>query len=244
MWFLTDRSISNDWPSGRRTKINLTSSIIGKIDSDRDIHEFHVTNDQEFLWTAKDSPPPKAYGGHKCSIDSSGSFSNQSIVSRSPRGEKSDCALSFEICKISQHWNCRETYGQSGDNSLDNALPLEFHFYLISLSAMTIFCTCILSLYVSEIFLWGPGQSKWTAGTFCRRMRRKKKQGVTEGDGASILLLVALAPVICSAGILDPWQWARSDRIEVNIPWLPCNCPLSLQTQCTLVESISNHFEE
>lgn len=24
------------------------------------------------------------------------------------------------------------------------------------------------------------------------------------------------------AGILDPFSWARSDRIEVNIPWLPC----------------------
>jgi len=43
------------------------------------------------------------------------------------------------------------------------------------------------------------------------------------GEGALVLLLVALTPVICSAGILDPWQWARSDRIEVNIPWLPCN---------------------
>lgn len=42
-------------------------------------------------------------------------------------------------------------------------------------------------------------------------------------EGALVLLLVALTPVICSAGILDPWQWARSDRIEVNIPWLPCN---------------------
>lgn len=57
---------------------------------------------------------------------------------------------------------------------------------------------------------------------------RRKKQGVTEGEGASILLFVALAPVICSAGILDPWQWARSDRIEVNIPWLPCNYFLQL----------------
>ncbi|XP_029679814.1 pancreatic triacylglycerol lipase-like isoform X1 [Formica exsecta] len=41
------------------------------------------------------------------------------------------------------------------------------------------------------------------------------------GEGALVLLLVAFTPVICSAGILDPWQWARSDRIEVNIPWLP-----------------------
>ncbi|KAG7212404.1 hypothetical protein KM043_012722 [Ampulex compressa] len=54
-------------------------------------------------------------------------------------------------------------------------------------------------------------------------MRRSgiKRQGVAKGEGASILLLIALTPVICSAGILDPWQWARSDRIEVNIPWLP-----------------------
>lgn len=56
---------------------------------------------------------------------------------------------------------------------------------------------------------------------------RRKKRGVTEGGEASILLLVALTPVICSAGILDPWQWARSDRIDVNIPWLPCNYILS-----------------
>ncbi|XP_006618059.1 pancreatic lipase-related protein 2-like isoform X4 [Apis dorsata] len=52
-------------------------------------------------------------------------------------------------------------------------------------------------------------------------MMRKKKQRVIEDEKASILLFVALAPVICSAGVLDPWQWARSDRIEVNIPWLP-----------------------
>ncbi|XP_012344813.1 pancreatic triacylglycerol lipase-like isoform X3 [Apis florea] len=52
------------------------------------------------------------------------------------------------------------------------------------------------------------------------RMRRKKQRAI-EDEGASILLFVALAPVICSAGVLDPWQWARSDRIEVNIPWLP-----------------------
>lgn len=52
---------------------------------------------------------------------------------------------------------------------------------------------------------------------------RRKKQRAIEDEGASILLFVALAPVICSAGVLDPWQWARSDRIEVNIPWLPCN---------------------
>jgi len=51
-----------------------------------------------------------------------------------------------------------------------------------------------------------------------------KRQGVcNNGKGALYLLLVTLAPIICSAGILDPWQWARSDRIEVNIPWLPCN---------------------
>lgn len=55
----------------------------------------------------------------------------------------------------------------------------------------------------------------------------RKKQGVTEGGEASILLLVALIPVICSAGILDPWRWARSDRTDVNIPWLPCNYILS-----------------
>lgn len=50
------------------------------------------------------------------------------------------------------------------------------------------------------------------------------RRGVGDnGEGALILLFVALTPIICSAGILDPWQWARSDRIEVNIPWLPCN---------------------
>ncbi|XP_008212238.1 pancreatic triacylglycerol lipase isoform X2 [Nasonia vitripennis] len=53
------------------------------------------------------------------------------------------------------------------------------------------------------------------------RRRGVRKQGNSECEGALVLLLVALAPVICSAGILDPWQWARSDRIEVNIPWLP-----------------------
>ncbi|XP_043465079.1 pancreatic triacylglycerol lipase-like isoform X1 [Leptopilina heterotoma] len=54
-------------------------------------------------------------------------------------------------------------------------------------------------------------------------MRRSgaRKHGGAEGEGALVLLLVALAPILCSAGILDPWQWARSDRIEVNIPWLP-----------------------
>ncbi|XP_011149496.1 pancreatic triacylglycerol lipase isoform X1 [Harpegnathos saltator] len=46
-------------------------------------------------------------------------------------------------------------------------------------------------------------------------------RGVGDGEGPLFLLLIALTPVICSAGILDPWQWARSDRIEVNIPWLP-----------------------
>ncbi|XP_033223397.1 pancreatic triacylglycerol lipase-like isoform X2 [Belonocnema kinseyi] len=53
-------------------------------------------------------------------------------------------------------------------------------------------------------------------------MRRSgaRKRRAAEGDKL-ILLLVTLAPVLCSAGILDPWQWARSDRIEVNIPWLP-----------------------
>lgn len=49
------------------------------------------------------------------------------------------------------------------------------------------------------------------------------------GKGALVLLLVAFTPVICSAGILDPWQWARSDRIEVNIPWLPCNYQLIVE---------------
>lgn len=48
-------------------------------------------------------------------------------------------------------------------------------------------------------------------------------RGIGDGEGALVLLFIALTPVICSAGILDPWQWARSDRIEVNIPWLPCN---------------------
>lgn len=52
---------------------------------------------------------------------------------------------------------------------------------------------------------------------------RRKKQRIIEDKRASILLFVALVPIICSAGVLDPWQWARSDRIEVNIPWLPCN---------------------
>lgn len=55
------------------------------------------------------------------------------------------------------------------------------------------------------------------------RRRGVKKQGKSECEGAlAILLLVAFAPVICSAGILDSWQWARSDRMEVNILWLPC----------------------
>lgn len=50
------------------------------------------------------------------------------------------------------------------------------------------------------------------------------RRGVGDnGEGTLVLLFVALTPIICSAGILDPWQWARSDRIEVNIPWLPCN---------------------
>ena len=49
-----------------------------------------------------------------------------------------------------------------------------------------------------------------------------RTQGNSASEGALVLLLAALAPAICSGGILDPWQWARSDRIEVNIPWLPC----------------------
>lgn len=67
-------------------------------------------------------------------------------------------------------------------------------------------------------------------------MRRSgvKNIGVAEGEGVSILLLIALAPVLCSAGILDPWQWARSDRIEVNIPWLPCNYHLRQFTKTRL----------
>ncbi|XP_063992113.1 pancreatic triacylglycerol lipase-like isoform X2 [Diachasmimorpha longicaudata] len=54
-------------------------------------------------------------------------------------------------------------------------------------------------------------------------MRRigARSEASAEIQGALILLLVALTPTLCSAGILDPWQWARSDRIEVNIPWLP-----------------------
>nr|KAF7412973.1 hypothetical protein H0235_012824 [Vespula pensylvanica] len=54
-------------------------------------------------------------------------------------------------------------------------------------------------------------------------MRRSdtSKYDVSEVAGVTILLLVALTPALCSAGILDPFQWARSDRIEVNIPWLP-----------------------
>ncbi|KAK0175918.1 hypothetical protein PV328_000107 [Microctonus aethiopoides] len=42
-----------------------------------------------------------------------------------------------------------------------------------------------------------------------------------EIERALILLIAALIPVVYSAGILDSWQWARSDKIEVNIPWLP-----------------------
>lgn len=33
-------------------------------------------------------------------------------------------------------------------------------------------------------------------------------------------ILLGLQPAF--GGILDPFNWARSDRIEVNIPWLPC----------------------
>ncbi|XP_011306822.1 pancreatic triacylglycerol lipase isoform X3 [Fopius arisanus] len=42
-----------------------------------------------------------------------------------------------------------------------------------------------------------------------------------EIQGPVILFFLTLGPILGSAGILDPWQWARSDRIEVNIPWLP-----------------------
>ncbi|KAL7299142.1 hypothetical protein TKK_0007742 [Trichogramma kaykai] len=53
------------------------------------------------------------------------------------------------------------------------------------------------------------------------RRRGARQQGNSVNEGAILLLFVSLTPIICSAGILDPWQWARSDRIEVNIPWLP-----------------------
>lgn len=36
------------------------------------------------------------------------------------------------------------------------------------------------------------------------------------------LQVVLLSAEIISAGILDPFNWARADRLEVNIPWLPC----------------------
>ncbi|XP_020283949.1 pancreatic triacylglycerol lipase-like isoform X2 [Pseudomyrmex gracilis] len=62
-------------------------------------------------------------------------------------------------------------------------------------------------------------------------MRRSgMNRRANNGEGALILLLVALTPVICSAGILDPWtQWARSDQIEVNLPWLR---PFLNETRC------------
>lgn len=49
-----------------------------------------------------------------------------------------------------------------------------------------------------------------------------KNRYFAEIERALILLIAALIPVVYSAGILDSWQWARSDKIEVNIPWLPC----------------------
>lgn len=39
--------------------------------------------------------------------------------------------------------------------------------------------------------------------------------------GAS-LACIALLGRPSDAGILDQFNWARADRIEVNLPWLPC----------------------
>ncbi|XP_011306820.1 pancreatic triacylglycerol lipase isoform X1 [Fopius arisanus] len=55
------------------------------------------------------------------------------------------------------------------------------------------------------------------------KMRRigARPRVFAEIQGPVILFFLTLGPILGSAGILDPWQWARSDRIEVNIPWLP-----------------------
>ncbi|XP_015514393.1 pancreatic triacylglycerol lipase-like isoform X2 [Neodiprion virginianus] len=55
-----------------------------------------------------------------------------------------------------------------------------------------------------------------------RRIVAGQKRVDEDSMGSTLVLALAifLAPAICHAGILDPWQWARSDRIEVNIPWL------------------------
>lgn len=57
-----------------------------------------------------------------------------------------------------------------------------------------------------------------------RRIVAGQKQVDKDSMGLTSALALALflSPAICHAGILDPWQWARSDRLEVNIPWLPC----------------------
>lgn len=53
-------------------------------------------------------------------------------------------------------------------------------------------------------------------------------------------ILLGLQPAF--GGILDPFNWARSDRIEVNIPWLPCEYLLKFITKQLVVTqySISN----
>ena len=37
-----------------------------------------------------------------------------------------------------------------------------------------------------------------------------------------ILCLLVLSGRPATAGILDSFNWGRADKIEVNIPWLPC----------------------
>lgn len=37
-----------------------------------------------------------------------------------------------------------------------------------------------------------------------------------------LLAYVTLLGRSTNAGILDQFNWARADRIEVNLPWLPC----------------------
>lgn len=66
-----------------------------------------------------------------------------------------------------------------------------------------------------------------------RRIAGPKKELIittattTTSKGPLLILFITLTPIAYStaaaaAGILDPWQWTRSDKIEVNIPWLPC----------------------
>ncbi|XP_057318075.1 pancreatic triacylglycerol lipase-like [Microplitis mediator] len=65
-----------------------------------------------------------------------------------------------------------------------------------------------------------------------RRIAGPKKELIittattTTTKGPLLILFITLTPIAYStaaaaAGILDPWQWTRSDKIEVNIPWLP-----------------------